>query len=645
MRLSTRKIAPLAIAMFLLSPLFLQASSIGYSSSSAQDGSGNADTSSSVAPTTGATAAPKATKPQIITPTFELFLGYSHVRAIPGQRDWNRVSWLNGGSTSLAYNINNFMGLVADFGGYASSQVRLVGPGINPPVLTDSDGKVFTYLVGPRFSYRSTSRVTPFAQALFGVAQARAVNISNCVGTGCTPLPAQTGFAMTAGAGVDLRIRRHISLRLIQAEYLMTQFADPSFYGHNEQNDLRLSTGVVFNFGGNSPAPAVVVPPAQPLVAACSVTKSSVYAGSGDTVDVHGQVSNPDNHPLTYVWTASNGVIQGTGQDARWNSAGTAVGTSTVRLHVTDDQNGAADCSSDIQVAAKPNQPPTISCTAGADSVVVNESAQITATASDPDNDPLTYAWTATGGQIVGTGSTVKWDTTGIAPGTYTIKGNVTDGRGGSADCQVSMEAEALPRAVVQQLEKRLSLHSIYFPTGKPSQKNPDAGILPSQKTMLASLATDFHQYLRAKPNAFLTLKGHSDPRGPAAYNQLLSQRRVDTTKKFLVEHGIPEANIKTEAFGEDQNLTQDQVKDAVDKNDELTPAERKNVLTHMKTILLASNRRVDITLSTTGQQSIRQFPFNAADSLVLLSKTKPQSKTTSSKTSHKAMSHKKHAK
>jgi hypothetical protein len=38
-----------------------------------------------------------------------------------------------------------------------------------------------------------------------------------------------------------------------------------------------------------------------------------------------------------------------------------------------------------------------------------------------------------------------------------------------------------------------------------------------------------------------------------------------------------------------------------------------------MKTILLASNRRVDVTLSTTGQRSVREFPFNAADSLTLL--------------------------
>jgi hypothetical protein len=60
-------------------------------------------------------------------------------------------------------------------------------------------------------------------------------------------------------------------------------------------------------------------------------------------------------------------------------------------------------------------------------------------------------------------------------------------------------------------------------------------------------------------------------------------------------------------------------VKDAVERNPELTPEQRQRVLDNLQTIVLASNRRVDIALSTTGQKSIREYPFNAADSLTLL--------------------------
>ena len=84
----------------------------------------------------------------------------------------------------------------------------------------------------------------------------------------------------------------------------------------------------------------------------------------------------------------------------------------------------------------------------------------------------------------------------------------------------------------------------------------------------------------------------------------------------------FPQPSIQTEAFGKQQELTDAQVKSAVERNPELSTEERQKLLDHMNTIILASNRRVDITLSNAGQksqQSVREYPFNAADSLALL--------------------------
>ena len=72
-------------------------------------------------------------------------------------------------------------------------------------------------------------------------------------------------------------------------------------------------------------------------------------------------------------------------------------------------------------------------------------------------------------------------------------------------------------------------------------------------------------------------------------------------------------------AFGAQHNLSSDEVKQSVEQNPELTTEERGRIVKNMRTIILASNRRVDVTLSTTGQTSVRQFPFNAADSLSLI--------------------------
>jgi len=41
------------------------------------------------------------------------------------------------------------------------------------------------------------------------------------------------------------------------------------------------------------------------------VSPSSVYAGSGDSVAVHVNASDPDNDPLTYSYSATGGAVEG----------------------------------------------------------------------------------------------------------------------------------------------------------------------------------------------------------------------------------------------------------------------------------------------------------------------------------------------
>jgi len=188
---------------------------------------------------------------------------------------------------------------------------------------------------------------------------------------------------------------------------------------------------------------------------------------------------------------------------------------------------------------------------------------------------------------------------------------------------------------VDKALEARLALHSVYFPTAQPTPKNPSGGLLASQQQTLMGMATDFKKYLEAKPDAHLTLEGHADHRGSAAFNQALTERRVARVKSFLVEQGVPEADIDTKAFGSERNLTTDQVKESIGQNSDLTTEERKRALARIDVIRMASNRRVDVTLSSAGQteNSVRQFPFNSTDALSLIggreSAKKPAKSTT----------------
>ncbi len=546
------------------------------------------------------------------TPTFELFLGYSYIGATP-RTGRNRVVGLHGGSESLAFNLNSFFGIVADVGGYESDHLTLGGV---PPINVHADGGAFGYMFGPRVSFRS-GRITPFAQYLLGGLYATRVKLPGCSGDAvCTALPSENAFAMTAGGGVDVTLTRHIALRVFQVEYMYTRFRDPtSSTGQTaRQNDVRLSTGIVFRMGGNPPPP----PPAGPPVASCSADKSMVYVGSGEVVVVRVNASDAGNNPLTYSWTSSDGAIDGSGPIARWNSSGVAVGPRMVRVRVDNGRGGTAECSAEIRVEPQPNHPPTMSCSANPSSVSVGDPVQITATASDPDSDPLTYTWDATGGRLIGSGPTVRLDTSGLKPHGYTVNGHVDDGRGGTADCSVNVDVQR--SAEERQLEARLSLHSIYFQTARPSERNPLGGLVESQQEVLASLASDFTMYLTFEPGAHLILSGHADPRGSVEYNKALTQRRVDRAKNFLVEHGVSSDSIDVQAFGKEDELTPAQVKQQMLDNPDLSSDDRQKMLDNFQVIVLANNRRVDVSLSTTGQQSVRRYPFNAKDALALIS-------------------------
>ena len=163
--------------------------------------------------------------------TIDVFAGYSYVRANPSTASNDNFS-LNGGTASAAYNFNNWLSGVADFGGYHTSNGLASG----------LDGTLSTYLFGPRVSYRHFGRVTPFGEVLFGVAHA---------GGGVFTPNSQNAFAMTVGGGVDYRLSHRLSIRPLKVDYLLTRFNEFNTFnalGTQTQNNLRVSTGIVFRF-------------------------------------------------------------------------------------------------------------------------------------------------------------------------------------------------------------------------------------------------------------------------------------------------------------------------------------------------------------------------------------------------------------
>jgi outer membrane protein OmpA-like peptidoglycan-associated protein len=421
-------------------------------------------------------------------------------------------------------------------------------------------------------------------------------------------------------------------LRLLRADYVYSnyRYGRPAVTPATDLRGVRVQTGIVFMFGGGTPSPIASRSP----LASCSADKSMVYARSGDFVAVSANASDPGNNPLTYSWTTSGGAVEGTGPAARWNSSGAAEGAYTVSVRVENGRGGTASCSANILVQSQPNRPPLMSCTTDRTSVNIGETVQIAATASDADNDTLTYSWESSGGRVRGTGASVNFDTVGVGAGQYSVTGHVNDGRGGTADCQLMITAQQPPPPPrVAELEKNLDLHSIYFPTARPTQVNPDGGLVESQEQILLTLAEDFKEYLALRPEAHLILGGHADERGTGEYNKGLTERRVERTKNFLIEHGVPSAPIETRSFGKEDELNADQISEQIAQNPDVSASDRQQMMNNLPVMVLANNRRVDVTLSTTGQESTHRYPFNAKDYLALIntqggSKNEPPSKS-----------------
>ena len=176
-------------------------------------------------------------------------------------------------------------------------------------------------------------------------------------------------------------------------------------------------------------------------------------------------------------------------------------------------------------------------------------------------------------------------------------------------------------------LETKLSLNSIYFPTNLPTVAESNGGLVASQQARLDEIVSNFKDYLTVRPEAKLILEAHADIRGSQAFNQALSQRRADRVKNYLVEHGISAASIETRAFGKDKNLSNKDVEDLNAKNPNVSDEARERVKHNIVPFRMANNRRVDLHLSTTGQTSLRYFPYNSDDLNVLLGEQKPVAK------------------
>jgi outer membrane immunogenic protein len=138
--------------------------------------------------------------------------------------------WQQGGGVELSAEFYHGLGIAASVGGVHVGNIH--GSGV--------DLTTITTVFGPRYTWTTPSgRIALFGQGLIGEAHGLGGVFPSTVGV----LSNYNTFALQAGGGVDWRLSRHYAARLIQADWLRTEFPNA---GANVQNNLRLGAGIVF---------------------------------------------------------------------------------------------------------------------------------------------------------------------------------------------------------------------------------------------------------------------------------------------------------------------------------------------------------------------------------------------------------------
>ena len=162
---------------------------------------------------------------------------------------------------------------------------------------------------------------------------------------------------------------------------------------------------------------------------------------------------------------------------------------------------------------------------------MAGERVNVTASASSPQNFALTYTWRSNAGQIVGTGSSVQFDTTGLGPGTYTITGRVDDGHNQAADCTANVTVQQPPPP--PQASK---INECAFkPAGSARVDNVCKRVLD-----------DVALRLQNEPKGTVVIIGYADPKEPRM--KTVGKERGDNASKYLVGKGIDKSRITVRA-------------------------------------------------------------------------------------------------
>lgn len=423
---------------------------------------------------------------ELPAPRAEIFVGYSYYDPGAGSQGIDK-----GFNTAVTWNFNKYIGVTFDTSGHYGDEANVGNFGFGPTVRLPID------------------RFTPFAHALLGFQKASPIGAED------------TGFLAMLGGGVDLRLTRLLSWRIIQVDWVR---ANHTFFGVDDDfNGARVGGGLVFNLGSLEPP----IPPS----AACSASPAQVMEGEPVTVSASPTGFNP-KHDLGYGWSSTGGKVSGTGATATVDTAGMAGGSYTASATITDTKKPkiTANCSANFAVQERPKNPPQISCSANPATVQSGQPSTIACSCTSPDGAQLQpLAWSTSGGTIAGEGMNATLSTEGAGAGALTVTATCTDARGLSSSGSANVNVE-----VPQKIEAS-KINECSFPN-----KAKPARVDNACKAALDDVALRLQRDADAKAVIVGQMDAGEKPKDVAAH-------RAMNTKDYLVkEKQIDASRLET---------------------------------------------------------------------------------------------------